>query len=274
MIRKFIRSRNLSGYVIVNSDSRVLGYTYFVVDYPVAYLGDLYVKHRSVARAPYERLLDAVVKHLTDERAIERIESQAFDFNYDFSVLFRKHGFRIVKRYFLEKRLTEPLPSDACMRERAPFRIIAWHDRYLVPASEVIYDGYVDTPDSDLCHDYSSMHGCLRFLRNILENPGCGDFSRRETLLAVDGSGKLAGLLLATRTRSDTGMIPQISVRRDLQGKGIGSHMMREYLRLARLHGLAQVTLSVSGQNEAAFRLYKRLGFGVRRPFHAFIWTR
>lgn len=274
VIKKFVGASSLPGFAARLPDGSICGYTYYVIDHPVAYIGDVFVTAAHADKGIYERLIDEVVDHLTKQRRIERIESQAFDFNYSFHRVFGKHGFHSIKRYFLEFSVADWEPEDYVDLSNDAVRIVAWQDKFLLPASEVIFDGYRFSHDRKLCHDYQSLKGCLRFLRNLIENPGCGRFSKEETLVAIDRSDRVCGVLLATRTRSDTGMIPQISICRDQQGKGIGTRLMRTYLNSAGQSRLRRITLSVSEGNERAYRLYEKLGFRIRKTFHAYIWSR
>lgn len=52
-----------------------------------------------------------------------------------------------------------------------------------------------------------------------------------------------------------------LAVRSDWQGQGIGTRLVEQAERLARLRGIPHLSLGVSGDNPGARRLYKRLGF-------------
>jgi len=116
-----------------------------------------------------------------------------------------------------------------------------------------------------------SREGCIRFLNNLVKHPGCGTFSPQTSYVVLDSEEQVCGVLLTSKISPDTGMIPQISVRNDCQGKGIGSYLLRTYFKDARESGLERITLSVSEANEGACRLYDRLGFQKTRDFHAFV---
>jgi ribosomal protein S18 acetylase RimI-like enzyme len=80
-------------------------------------------------------------------------------------------------------------------------------------------------------------------------------------------------VLITSVISEGTGMIPQISIRPDCQGKGLGTYLMRRYFAAARHSRLARITLSVSERNSRAHSLYRRLGFKETKPFYAFVWT-
>lgn len=270
IIRRFIASRSLPGYALVNKNESSAGYCYFISHQTVGFLGDIFVSRRFANPNHYSRLIDVATTALIADQSVDRIECQVFPFNQDCAVIFADLGYSVLERYFMVMEL-DRLPKDSLLPETG---IRSWNWQYLVPASKVIYDSYVGSPDFHLCRDYQSSRGCLRFLRNLVENSACGVFVPDETLIAFNDEKEFSGILLATRISSDTGMIPQISVRRRDHGKGIGTRLLRAYLKIARKHGMKRVALSVSAQNQGAYRLYERLGFQVRKKFHAFIWRR
>ena len=68
-----------------------------------------------------------------------------------------------------------------------------------------------------------------------------------------------------------------LAVSPDAQGKGIGSEMIREAIRLARIKGMQAIRLDALASNTPAHRLYERLGFEYRGKQHLYAentsWT-
>ena len=68
-----------------------------------------------------------------------------------------------------------------------------------------------------------------------------------------------------------------LAVNPDAQGKGIGSKMIREAIRLALNNGILAVRLDALASNTPAHRLYERLGFEYRGKQHLYAentgWT-
>lgn len=273
VIRRFVASQTLPGFVL-NDGFRPVGYSYFVVDGSVAFIGGLFIEQQFSSEENYRLVVERTVKTLTGLGRVKRIESQVFGFNRELRPIFRDLGFETPKRLFLESILefpTELTPNPAAV---GSFQIVPWKRCYLFPIAEVVYDSYRSSGDAEICSDYKTKNGCLRFLRNLIDNPSCGVFSPELTLVAQDGRDRLCGLLLATRIGKTTGMIPQLSIRRDCQGKGLGKRLLATYMKQAREEGLETVTLSVTESNSGASRLYRRCGFQVRKEFHAFVWQR
>jgi len=275
LVKKLVSSSALPGFLLVDGREAV-GYAYFVFDRPVGFIGGLYVLDSFADSAHYYRLIEKTVKAIRALENIERIESQVMPFNCEFADSFVKLGFRALPRYFLSASLSSSKVGSAVQAQNSAndFRIRNWRPELMVSAAEVIYDSYVESPDVELCRDYQSRAGCMRFLKNLIDSPTCGAFCQKTTRVAMDENGRLCGILLATRINSEIGMIPQLSVRRDCQGKGMGSSLLAEYIETTAAEGLERVSLSVSKANLRAFGLYKRFGFEEVKRFHALIWDR
>ena len=63
----------------------------------------------------------------------------------------------------------------------------------------------------------------------------------------------------------DRCFILRVSVRKGLEGKGIGSRVFPEFMRVLSKEGYHTVTLQVSGANAAAVKLYEKAGFEIIR---------
>ena len=68
-----------------------------------------------------------------------------------------------------------------------------------------------------------------------------------------------------------------LAVSPDVQGKGIGSEMIREAIRMADNKGMQAIRLDALASNTPAHRLYERLGFEYRGKQHLYAenteWT-
>jgi ribosomal protein S18 acetylase RimI-like enzyme len=275
LVKKLVASSTLPGFVLMHG-REAIGYSYFVFDRPVGFIGGLYVLDSFAEQANYHQLILKLVTTMRSLKYMERIESQVMPFNAEFASNFVELGFKALPRHFLSAAVSSEkvLKKVRALEKGNDFKVQSWRPDFMVSAAEVIYDSYVESPDVDLCRDYQSRKGCTRFLKNLIESPTCGKFSQKDTRVALDQNGRICGILLATKIDSDTGMIPQLSVRRDRQGKGVGSSLLAEYMKAAAGEGLERVSLSVSQANKRAFDLYKRLGFETEKRFHALIWER
>ena len=269
LIRRFVSSQSLPGFVLSDS-SDVVGYTYYVINQPVGFIGDLFVKASHAGLSSYRVLLHRALAVLREIPVVSRIECQIFPFNTDVAPLFLEAGFEARKRYFLNRTVSGG--DGAQLTDQGlGCAIRPWDRGFFDEGARVVYDSYLNSPDHELCFDYQSLEGCARFLRNLVDNPGCGDFFQEGSFVALDEEGRVCGLIVTTRISEHTGMVPQISVRRDWQGRGVGTGLMRLYFQKASQHALKRVTLSVSAENRGAYDLYRRLGFSQAKTFHAFV---
>lgn len=65
--------------------------------------------------------------------------------------------------------------------------------------------------------------------------------------------------------------ILNLSIRPDMQGRGLGRRLLQRLLTLARRHGADTVFLEVRASNRSALHLYRDLGFnevGLRRGYY------
>ena len=82
--------------------------------------------------------------------------------------------------------------------------------------------------------------------------------------------GPLAGYFLAMLAVDEAHLL-NISVRRDLHGRGVGLLQLDKVVALAREHGMTSVLLEVRPSNQRAFAVYERYGFlriGNRKGYY------
>ena len=70
---------------------------------------------------------------------------------------------------------------------------------------------------------------------------------------------------------ADEGELVRIAVDPCCRRRGVASHLLEELLRVCRENGVKRVLLDVRESNEAAIKLYERMGFkadGMRKNFY------
>lgn len=90
-----------------------------------------------------------------------------------------------------------------------------------------------------------------------------------EQQVVVSESGRPVGVALGKVFPEGTGWVAQVAVRRDQQGRGMGSALLAEAFARRVAAGATQVGLGVSATNAGALRLYERLGLTVDREWMA-----
>jgi len=96
---------------------------------------------------------------------------------------------------------------------------------------------------------------------------------REDTLYLVAAEGDTIVGYCGMYISFDEGEVPNVAVKKESRGCGIGKRMMNELLTQARARGVVSVFLEVRKSNEAAKRLYEKLGFeaaGIRKNFYEF----
>jgi ribosomal protein S18 acetylase RimI-like enzyme len=79
--------------------------------------------------------------------------------------------------------------------------------------------------------------------------------------------GRLVGAALGKVFPDGTGWVAQVAVRRDQQGRGLGTALLAEAFARRAAAGATQVGLGVSATNPGALRLYRRLGLDIEREW-------
>jgi ribosomal protein S18 acetylase RimI-like enzyme len=269
LVRKFVDIRALNGYALI-CDGRVAGYTYFVFEEHKGLVGDLYVRRQYRDAARELRLLEAVLHDLRRSPQVRRIESQLITFGGP--VPQDDPYLRIFPRDFLSVRL--PLEFPLKPKSVPPrISILPWQEHYQEGAAQLISLAYRGHVDSEINDQYRSMAGARKFLFNIVQYPGCGNFFQAASLIAFDTDrGVLAGICLASLVGEESGHITQICVAKDWQSRGLGYELLRQSLELLRERSVKKVSLTVTSENQQALGLYERMGFRKTRHFSAYVW--
>jgi len=82
----------------------------------------------------------------------------------------------------------------------------------------------------------------------------------------------LIGLILCSRVRSDVGHVTQLCVLPEYRSHGIGESLLAATTANLRKRGFLLLSLTVTEANSRAVELYRRLAFGSKRVFDAFVW--
>src|SRR6202140_143403 len=154
-------------------------------------------------------------------------------------------------------------------------RIDRWNDRYFEPCAKLIYLSYADHVDGEINDQYRSVTGALRFLKNIILLPGCGQFVPAASfVLRQPGSDELVAAVLTSEVSPGVGHTTQICVVPGFQGNGLGRMLMQKSSDALRALKFKELTLTVTSENRTAVQLYDRLGFHTIKSFTAGVWPR
>jgi ribosomal protein S18 acetylase RimI-like enzyme len=272
LIRKLMRIQALNGYALL-ADQEPCGYAYYLTDEHKGLIGNLYLLPACRTVANENRLLGAVLNSLRSNPYIHRIESQLMllsrcrrEARPDAKFL------RTWGRHFMEIPLAQ-ISGLAPRAMSAPAVFMPWDDLWQEAAAVLIVEAYSGHVDAAINDQYCSVVGSRRFLTNIVHYAGCGNFFQPASYIAIEPvSRRLCGISLTSMLADGVGHITQICVAPSLQGKGIGYELLyRSLISLARA-GCRKVSLTVTGENIPALRLYDRIGFRTRHTFTAMVW--
>lgn len=272
LVQRFIGMRGLTGFALpASSGMQAAGYSYYVADDNKGLVGGLFVSEPYRTPENEYALLHAALEAMWKLPGLQRVEAQLMLLD---SPLSRdvpySQGFTPHPRQFMEASLADIVslpPRDAKVV------ITPWSDNKRSDAARLISTAYADHIDSHINDQYRSPAGARRFLMNIVEYPGCGNFFTPASFVALNSNGQgLAGMSLASIVAPGVGHITQACVAPDYRGIGLGYELLRRSMVSLAAHGCRKVSLTVTSSNTNAASLYRQMGFVLRREFAAYVW--
>lgn len=279
LIKKFVDARSLAGCAAIEN-GQAAGYCFFVLEDHKGLLGGLYVSSRFPQLTISRQLLGETLACLRAVPRLERIEAQLIPFGISFDSALAEQGFRLFTRQFMLLRLTDPATGAAgeqsgkgASSQRSGLRLERWHDRFFEPCARLITLSYADHVDGELNDQYRNEAGALKFLKNIIILPGCGQFRPEASfVLRTPDSDTLIGVVLTSAVSHGVGHTTQICVLPGYQGHGLGRQLMDASIQALRAMRYTALSLTVTAVNATAVRLYEHLGFRTLKSFAAGVW--
>jgi ribosomal protein S18 acetylase RimI-like enzyme len=272
LIKRFLEARALAGCVAFENGVAV-GYCFYVLEEHKGLIGGLYVSPRHDQAAVGRRVLEETLFGMRALPQLTRIEAQLMPFGGPVDEPLKEQGFQLYTRQFMLLDLQssqEPGPGAS-----AGMRLDRWHDRYFDPCAKLIYLSYANHVDGDINDQYRSRSGALRFLKNIILLPGCGQFVPSASfLLRQAGGDELIGAVLTSEVSPGVGHTTQICVLPGYQGHGLGRMLMHTAIDALCSMKFNELTLTVTAENKTAVQLYEELGFHTIKSFTAGVWPR
>jgi ribosomal protein S18 acetylase RimI-like enzyme len=271
LVRRFVRIQALSGYALM-LNGRPIGYSYYVCEDRKGLIGDLYVMRDYDSTANEDMLLSSILQSLISTPSVERIEAQLMLMRGPFERLmpYAKFG-EIFPRVFMLADL-EDVGNLPASPSAGRYRLDRWDPGSQDEVAMTIASAYHNHIDSRINDQYRSFLGARRFLGNVVQYPGCGQFYGPASLVATAPDGKVAGAILCSMVSADTGHVTQVCVGPDHQGRGVGYELLRAALSILRVAGCSKTSLTVTASNTSAIQLYQRIGFRGMRRFAAYVW--
>jgi ribosomal protein S18 acetylase RimI-like enzyme len=270
LIRKFIDTRSLNGFLAMK-DGRPAGYGFYVLEDHKGLIGGLFVSSQFQQAGITKELVNEMFAALRATPQLQRIEAQLMPFGTELDPEFLSQYFRLHTRQFMLLRL-----SDATLALKPlsdGLRAEPWSDRAFESAARLIQLAYADHVDGAINDQYRSEAGGMKFLRNIVILPGCGQFLPEASFLVRPaGSDRLIGMVLTSTVQERVGHTTQICVMPGYQGHGIGRSLMEQSIQALRRRHYEWLSLTVTAVNKSAVDLYEHLGFRTIKKFAAGVW--
>ncbi len=272
LIKRFLEARALAGCVAFEN-STAAGYSFYVLEEQKGLIGGLYVASKFAQEILGRKLLKEMLYSMRAIPHLMRIEAQLMPFSGPVDSPLLEQGFRLYTRQFMLLDLQKTAESKA--NPSGALRLARWNDRYFEPCAKLIYLAYANHVDGEINDQYRSRGGALKFLKNIILLPGCGQFVPGASfILHEPGSDELAGAVLTSEVSSGVGHTTQICVMPGFQGHGIGRMLMETSADALRSMKFRELTLTVTSENRGAVQLYEKLGFQTIKSFTAGVWPR
>ena len=270
LIRKFIDSRALGGYVALE-DGHPAGYGFYVLEDHKGLIGGLFASSDSSQAEVTQKILTEMVSALHVTPRLQRIEAQLMPFGAELDPTFLSRFFRLHTRQFMLLQLNEARLESKPLS--AGLRIEPWSDRAFESAARLIQLAYANHVDGEINDQYRSQAGGMRFLRNIVLLPGCGQFMPEASFLVRPATGDpLVGMVLTSTVAKGVGHTTQVCVMPGYQGHGVGRQLMERSIQALRRRNYEALSLTVTAVNRSAVELYEHLGFRTIKTFAAGVW--
>jgi ribosomal protein S18 acetylase RimI-like enzyme len=272
LIKRFLEAHALCGCVAFENGSPA-GYSFYVLEEQKGLIGGLYVSSRFPQADVGRRLLEEMLFAMRALPQLSRIEAQLMPFGGPVETPLREQGFKLYTRQFmlLDLQKTPSSPTSVA----SGMRLDRWNDRFFEPCAKLIYLCYADHVDGEINDQYRSRAGALKFLKNIILLPGCGQFVPSSSfVLRQPGGDDLIAAVLTSEVSSGVGHTTQICVLPGYQGHGLGRMLMQTSIEALRSMKFRELTLTVTTENRPAVELYEKLGFTTIRIFTAGVWPR
>ncbi len=281
LIKKFVDAHSLTGSAVIEN-GRPIGYAFYVLEEHKGLVGGLFISPRYSQQELSRQLLTDTLTTLSGIPKIERIEAQLIPFGYSLEPVLSEYGFRLYLRQFMIASLPHPegvhaldvLPGLIREGPGAGLILDRWDHRYFDPCARLIQLAYANHVDGEINDQYRSESGALRFLKNIIILPGCGQFQPEASfVLRPPHANYLAGVVLNSCVSPGVGHTTQICAMPGYQGHGLGRLLMTASMQALRVRDYTAVSLTVTSGNDRAVRLYENLGFSTIKKFSAGVWA-
>jgi ribosomal protein S18 acetylase RimI-like enzyme len=277
LIRRFVDARSLAGSAILEN-GQAAGYAFYVIEDCKGLIGGLFVSPRYDQLKLASELLADVPATLRALPHISRIEVQLMPFGSPLDSVLAGQGFRLFPRNFMMLDFPpddSPLSYADAARTTAASALLLerWDHRFFDAASRLIQLAYANHVDGEINDQYRTQSGALKFLKNIIVLPGCGQFLPEASfVLRLPHTPELTGIVLTSTVSPGVAHTTQICVMPGYQGHGLGRLLLDASIQALRARSYSALSLTVTAANSRACLLYEHMGFRTIKSFSAGVW--
>jgi len=170
------------------------------------------------------------------------------------------------KRFRMEIDLNDLPPPESL---EPGFSWVAWDDSLVETHASVKAQCFADEIDSVVFPSLSSRDGCKYLMREIRGKSG---FLPDATWL-IEHQGNYCATVQGIRERSGLGAIQNLGLIPQYRSRGLGRALLLKALYGFWRAGLGRAHLEVTATNDAAVRLYRRVGFRCRKTLYKAVDT-
>lgn len=249
------------GWILRDSDGKVLGWTYYILHETDLQIGGLTAGRAVDVRRLLDRVLDSPEASLATS-----VRGFVFPAPASLVSALARRRFAVRRSWYLSRDLATLKPAAVPDLPDIRFRPFAEHDVF--PAMRMLASAYEGVVGAECFAAHGRLDEWMRYIRQLIDTPACGQWSRGTSFVAEETSGaRLTGLVIASTLAPETAHIAQLVVASHGRGKGIGDGLLSRANHAAKAAGCSAMTLMVDQDNARARRLYERDGFTTRSAF-------
>lgn len=177
------------------------------------------------------------------------------------SLLSEQRRITYFKRFRMEIGLYDPPPVPVLP---PGYALVPWNDALLEAHAEALHYSFLDQIDTQVFPSLGSRGGCSSLMAEIRHKHG---FLPEATWLLTHGDLN-CGTIQGIRERSGLGAVQNLGILDAHRRHGLGSALLLQALHGFRRAGMGRVFLEVTATNDAAVRMYWRLGFRRRKTVY------
>lgn len=254
------RARQLgtaNGVAIVDETGEILAWGYCLLHRRTLQVGALVGAHDARAQLLLDRMLSADALSSADAVTVF-----AFADETGLAAALRNRGLSVERYWYLGRELERMAPAP-------PAGIRRWRPDDLQATADVLAHAYGQPDEARPFAPRGTYAEWVEYAAQLTEGTGCGTLLPEACICMPGGPNRLFGLALVTRISESTAHLAQLAVDPQMQGRRLGSQMLKLACAAAAQAGCRRMTLLVGGRNSRARSLYEGSRFEVMGTFLA-----